>query len=74
MKKNTFKIKAVAASLLAVCLVLSLVLAMFIDGFTQLKGWRRSNNYLRVITGLGFGYAIVSFIFHIVKMIILLCS
>ena len=55
-------------------LSLSLVLAIFIDGFTQLKGWRRSNNYLRVITGLGFGYAIVSFIFHIVKMIILLCS
>lgn len=48
------------------------VLAMFIDGFTQLKGWRKSNNFLRLITGLGFGYAMVSFIFHIVAMLIYL--
>lgn len=52
---------------------ISLVFLMFIDGFTQLKGWRNSNNYLRLLTGLGFGYAVVSFIFHIVHMIIRLC-
>ncbi len=46
------------------------VFAMIVDGFTQLKGWRKSNNCLRVITGLGFGYAIVSFVFHIIYMII----
>ncbi|MBE7084377.1 MAG: DUF2085 domain-containing protein [Clostridiales bacterium] len=55
-------------------LSLSFVVAIFIDGFTQLKGWRKSNNYLRLATGLGFGYALVSFIFHIVIMIIQLCS
>ena len=54
-------------------LSLFLVFAIFIDGFTQLKGWRTSNNCLRLITGLGFGYALVSFIFHIVIMIALLC-
>ena len=53
---------------------LSFVAAIFIDGFTQLKGWRSSNNYLRLITGLGFGYAIVSFVFHTIIMIIQLCA
>lgn len=48
--------------------------AMLVDGFTQLKGWRKSNNFLRLITGLGFGYATVSFIFHIVLMAIQLCG
>lgn len=50
------------------------VLALIVDGFTQLKGWRKSNNCLRLITGLGFGYAIVSFVFHIVIMTIQLCA
>jgi len=53
---------------------LGLVALMVIDGFTQLKGWRQSNNILRLITGLGFGYAMVSFIFHIVRMIIFLVT
>ena len=53
---------------------LGLVLLMFIDGFTQFKGWRKSNNILRLITGIGFGYAMVSFIFHIIKMIMYLAS
>jgi uncharacterized membrane protein len=51
-----------------------LVLVMFIDGFTQLKGWRKSNNILRFFTGLGFGYAMVSFVFHIIQKIIYLCN
>ena len=50
------------------------VLAIFIDGFTQLKGWRKSNNCLRLTTGLGFGYAMVSFIVHIGIMIVRLCA
>lgn len=49
---------------------LSLTLIMFIDGFTQLKGWRESNNYLRLITGIGFGYSVVSFLAHIIQRII----
>ena len=49
---------------------LGLFFIMIIDGFTQLKNWRKSNNFLRLITGIGFGYAIVSFIFHIVSMIV----
>ena len=53
---------------------LGLVFLMFVDGFTQLKGWRESNNILRLITGLGFGYAIVSFVFHIIRMIVLLAN
>lgn len=33
---------------------------MVIDGYTQLKGWRTSNNTLRMITGLisGFGLSV----------------
>ena len=55
-------------------LSLSLIVLMFIDGYSQFKGWRKSNNILRLITGLGFGYAVVSFIFHIIEMIIFLSS
>ena len=54
-------------------LSLGLVVVMILDGFTQLKGWRMSNNVLRLMTGLGFGYAIVSFVFHIIEMIINIC-
>ena len=66
----------ILCSLLALNMYVSLllVLAIFVDGFTQLKGWRKSNNFLRLITGLGFGYAFVSFIFHILQMAIYLCA
>ena len=66
----------ILCSLLPISMYISLsfVLAIFIDGFTQLKGWRKSNNFLRLFTGLGFGYAMVSFIFHTVIMIIQLCA
>lgn len=30
---------------------------MAIDGFTQLRGWRESNNQLRLITGLTAGFS-----------------
>jgi uncharacterized membrane protein len=37
-----------------------LQLPMVVDGYTQLKGWRTSNNILRMITGLisGFGLSV----------------
>lgn len=31
----------------------SFLLAITLDGLTQLAGWRESNNYLRFITGFG---------------------
>ena len=66
----------VCCSLLPLNMYVSIVLVflMFIDGFTQYKGWRKSNNSLRLMTGLGFGYAVVSFMFHVIKMIIVLSS
>lgn len=46
---------------------------MLIDGYTQLKGWRESNNPLRTVTGLmsGIGQAmfIVTTSLYIVRMI-----
>ena len=53
---------------------IALVLVMAFDGFTQYFGLRKSKNILRLFTGLGYGYAIVSFIFHIVRMSIMLAS
>ncbi|SFI79570.1 Uncharacterized membrane protein [Bacillus sp. 71mf] len=34
---------------------------MFVDGYTQLKKWRESNNLLRILTGLlsGFGLSVL---------------
>jgi uncharacterized membrane protein len=34
-----------------------------VDGYTQLKGWRMSNNYLRLITGLLAGVGAGAFLF-----------
>ncbi|HWO98877.1 MAG TPA: DUF2085 domain-containing protein [Bacillus sp. (in: firmicutes)] len=46
---------------------------MLIDGYTQLKGWRESNNLLRAVTGLmsGIGQAmfIVTASLYLVRMI-----
>ncbi len=47
-----------------------LVLIMLMDGYTQYTGTRESNNILRLLTGIGYGYALVSFVVHIVLMII----
>lgn len=35
---------------------------MVIDGYTQLKGWRKSNNGLRTFTGLASGVGQAMFI------------
>ena len=47
-----------------------LVFILFMDGYTQYTGTRKSNNILRLLTGIGYGYALVSFVFHVVLMII----
>lgn len=49
-----------------------LISFMLVDGFTQLSGMRKSDNFLRLVTGIGFGYAIVSFITHIIQMSVML--
>ena len=53
---------------------LCLVFLMCIDGFLQLWNILESNNIRRLITGLGFGYAIFSFIVHIIVKIIYLAN
>lgn len=35
---------------------------MFIDGYTQLKKWRQSNNALRFITGVAAGFGLSVFV------------
>lgn len=53
---------------------LSLIFLMCLDGFLQLFNILMSNNIRRLITGMGFGYAIFSIIVHIIVKIVLLCS
>jgi uncharacterized membrane protein len=36
-----------------------------VDGYTQLKGWRMSNNYLRFITGLLAGAGVGALLFPV---------
>ena len=43
-------------------LAILLNIPMIIDGYTQLKGWRKSNNGLRTITGLASGVGQAMFI------------
>jgi uncharacterized membrane protein len=43
-------------------LFLPFIFFLTLDGLTQLFGWRRSNNTLRLITGLGTGSTILPFI------------
>ncbi|WP_243577940.1 DUF2085 domain-containing protein [Clostridium minihomine] len=50
--------------------IILLLIPMAIDGFTQLRGWRTSTNLLRFITGLLGGYAIIAFLFWIIKFTI----
>jgi len=40
-------------------------LPALVDGYTQLKGWRLSNNYLRLITGLLAGVGAGAFLFPV---------
>lgn len=42
---------------------------MLLDGFTQLYGIRESNNITRLVTGLLFGYSIISFLFYLLNLI-----
>jgi len=46
------------------------ILLMVMDGLLQYNGVRESNNYIRVITGLLFGYGIFSIAMHIVVKLI----
>lgn len=50
-----------------------LVLPLLIDGFTQKWKWRKSNNFLRIITGFLFGIAqciiIVLSVLNLIKLI-----
>lgn len=41
---------------------MGLNLPMIIDGYTQLKKWRKSNNILRFITGLASGFGLSIFV------------
>lgn len=51
---------------------LGLLFIMIFDGFLQLKIKYNSNNFKRLITGLGAGYAVFSFIVHIIVKFIYL--
>lgn len=46
---------------LSILLGIFLNIPMIVDGYTQLKGWRKSNNFLRTITGIlcGLGQSII---------------
>ena len=46
---------------------LSLIFIMCADGFLQLWNIFKSNNIRRLLTGLGFGYAIFSAIVHVIS-------
>ena len=53
---------------------LGLIFIMFLDGFLQLKTKYKSNNILRLFTGLGAGYASFSIIVHIIVKLIEIIS
>ena len=71
-----FLIGPVLCAVLPVNMLVSFYLfsLMIIDGYTQYHGYQKSNNAFRLISGIGFGYAIVSLITHIIQMSIKLCS
>jgi len=41
-----------------------------IDGFTQLFGWRKSNNILRFITGIIFGFSMSWILIYLIRKLI----
>ena len=47
-------------------LSLLMILIMITDGIFQLKGYWKSTNPRRLITGLGFGYGCFSIVLHII--------
>lgn len=51
-----------------------LILVMLCDGSLQFYTKYESNNYTRLLTGLGFGYACFSIILHIVIKMIMIFS
>lgn len=53
---------------------IGLILLMCLDGLVQMFTKYKSNNIKRLITGIGFGYALFSFIVHIIIKIIYLLS
>ena len=55
-------------------LSLFLIFIMCLDGFTQLITNYRSNNIIRLLTGLGFGYALFSIIIHMIVQVIRLIN
>ena len=59
-----------AFGLYNVCFSLMLASILVIDGYTQLKGWRKSTNTLRFLSGLLFGYSLVSFVFAFVSLFV----
>jgi len=49
-----------------IILLILLIIPMFIDGFLQLFSLRESNNFIRLITGFGFGLSLpllINFLF-----------
>ena|GEM_PF-1821783 len=46
------------------------VICMGLDGITQLFSWRTSNNLLRLVTGLSFGFTFLPFFIYILGGII----
>nr|WP_152446549.1 DUF2085 domain-containing protein [Bacillus sp. THAF10] len=47
-----FFIASTLSFLVMIIIGFALIFPMVLDGYTQWKGWRMSNNFLRVLTGL----------------------
>lgn len=50
-------------------LFLPALLILLMDGFTQLVGWRTSNNILRLLTGLSVSSLFFTYLLHILRTI-----
>lgn len=53
---------------------LSLLFLMILDGFLQLKNILKSDNFRRLVTGLGFGYGLFTIPVHVVVESVFLAS
>ncbi|MGR3764698.1 DUF2085 domain-containing protein [Rossellomorea sp. NS-SX7] len=47
-----------------------LMIPMIIDGYTQMKRWRLSNNFLRLTTGIMFGWGLATGIVYFSRKLI----